>query len=373
MNVDVSSHAGVECKLRNAKNRYPIVAYSTDREHSSGGKIGALHGKLLAILMLFVLRFLVPEEDKSWKLGVMMLLHPDLIAICDVSYNHDNALFVTDSVSTYDIRKDLSVRYLKRIGTDTCADDGLISCGIYGPDKLRSHQIPPSVLVRVRQDSDGLRPLVSVQDLVVGTPKAHKKPIVGPDGRKMKKFRCLRPHKVINARKRPRLEGRYYLFPHVDTPSNEGAERLFAMVPEDRFDDVLQVISPSCSVLEYQETLNGFDNVSLVCIDVGEHGVTGMCDPDKDDDEVDPEYSEPECRTGFSYMTWLPVYNKDGREPQLRELDDLVNVEAVLDVFCSTHGGCFNAKRNVADSTGLNVYMSTSCYVSVGSFVGLPL
>lgn len=207
--VDVSSHVNEKCNFRNAKKRYPIVAYSTDPEQLPGGKAGKFCRNALvpSTMTIDLQSYSVPEEIKSWKLGVMMYLHPELISICDVSYNEKGALIVKDVLFNYTVRSVLSVRYLVRIGTDTCAKDGLISCGMNGPNKIHSHQVPPSVLMKVNRALKSLSQLVNLNGLSIGTSICMKR-TVGPDGQKLKKCRRTILHRVDNALRRPRLGGR---------------------------------------------------------------------------------------------------------------------------------------------------------------------
>lgn len=209
MEVDVSSHVNEKCNFRNAKKRYPIVAYSTDPEQLPGGKAGKFCRNALvpSTMTIDLQSYSVPEEIKSWKLGVMMYLHPELISICDVSYNEKGALIVKDALFNYTVRSVLSVRYLVRIGTDTCAKDGLISCGMNGPNKIHSHQVPPSVLMKVNRALKSLSQLVNLNGLSIGTSICMKR-TVGPDGQKLKKCRRTILHRVDNALRRPRLGGR---------------------------------------------------------------------------------------------------------------------------------------------------------------------
>lgn len=365
VDVDVSSHVDEKSNFRNATKRYPIIAYSTDSKHSIGGKAGKFCCKVPPPSSHCDLRSnSVPEESKSWKLGVMMNLHPKLISICDVSYNEKGALIVKDSVFNFDLRSVPSVRYLVRIGIDTSAGDGLISCGTNGPNKLRSHQVPPSVLMRVNRSLKSVSPLVDLDGLSVGSSFRTKRTF-GPNGPKTKRCRCTDSHTVVNAHRRPRLRGRCYLFPHVDSTGKKGADRLFARVPEDRIGEIFRLVLPPCSVSEYQEILSEFETITLRCMDVGEDGVSGIYDSEKANGEADDEFSDPEDRTGPTYMSWLPVRKKCGREPSPDELDGIVNVRSILDVLRSTHGRCSNAERKVANSVGLNVYQGTCFKVCV--------
>ena len=297
----------------------------------------------------------------------MLHLHPELVLICDVSYNKKKSLVVSEHVHTFHVRDQLSVRYLNRITESTCADDGLISCRTKGPDRVTAKQVPPPALFAVKRAKQSVSPLVYLDSMSVGTSRREKCVTVGPTGRQHKRCRLPRAHNVVNAHIHPRLEGRQYLFPYVDKLC-EGQARKFARVPVESFEDLLETLRGSCSVDEYHEALRGFEIVSLRCLDVGEDGVSGIFDPEKEDGGVDEDYSEPVDRSGPTYMSWLPVKNsKTGQEALPDELDGRVNVDSILRVMSSTHGRAHNAKRQVVDSAGLNVFMGT--YAKVGDSV----
>jgi len=294
----------------------------------------------------------------------MLRLHPKLIAICKASYDKDGVLLLSDDVLSFDKDSVLSVRYLNRIEADSCAKDGLISCRTRGPDKLLPHQVPPIVLMKAKklEDERHLPPLVYVDSLTVGLKKRKRWHTLGADGVPLRKMvRLPAIHPVINFAKVPRLSEGHYLFPFVDPPGEDG-RRLFAMVPQGDFDDVFDKFLPSCSVSFYHDTLGNFETVSLRCLDVGDQGVSGTCDPNKGDG-VQEEYSHPFERTGLTFMTWLPVTN-GRREPLESELDSIVNVDAILELARSTHGRSQNAPRKVADSSGLNIYLGRFSKVS---------
>ncbi|EJK60991.1 hypothetical protein THAOC_18586 [Thalassiosira oceanica] len=258
--VDVSSHHGQECKLRGPSDRHPIVAYSECPDFDPDG------------------RRRVPEETKSWNLGVMLCLHPKLIAICKASYNKEGALVLSDDVRSYDKDSVLSVRYLNRIEGDSCADDGFVSCHTGGPDKVLPEQVPPSALFKTKRlrDERELSPIVNVDSLSVGTKNKKRWRTIGADGAPLtKKARLPRKHPVMNSTKVPCLPEGHYLFPYVDRPGEDGRRR-FAMVPQERFHDVFEKFLPSCSVSFYHDVLGKFETVSLLCLDVGDDGVSGM-------------------------------------------------------------------------------------------------
>lgn len=196
--VDVSSHHGQECKLRGPSDRHPIVAYSECPDFDPDG------------------RRRVPEETKSWNLGVMLCLHPKLIAICKASYNKEGALVLSDDVRSYDKDSVLSVRYLNRIEGDSCADDGFVSCHTGGPDKVLPEQVPPSALFKTKRlrDERELSPIVNVDSLSVGTKNKKRWRTIGADGAPLrKKARLSRKHPVMNSTKVPCLPEGHYLFP----------------------------------------------------------------------------------------------------------------------------------------------------------------
>lgn len=289
-----------------------------------------------------------------------------MTVVCDAVYNKDLALVISESMHDFGADDDLSLRFLNRIKADSCADDGMISCSTGGPDTVASWQLPPPVLLRMKQRRLSSHRMVSLEGWSVAGKKKKKinrldKSTSLCDSKPTKRRRVGR-HRVVNAHiRKKRLDKQCYLFPYVP---REGKDvEMFARIETDRFDPLLDSLGESPYICDYNNALESeaYENISLRCLEVGD-GMSIMNDPGKADGEIDSDVSDPEDRTGRTVATWLPVKNtKTNKEPTTAELDELVPVDEIVELIRTTYPD--DSKRKSVQSRGMNQYAGTHSVV----------
>mmetsp|Transcript_15175 Transcript_15175/g.35073 ORF Transcript_15175/g.35073 Transcript_15175/m.35073 type:complete len:767 (-) Transcript_15175:19-2319(-) len=339
--VNSSHHIGKVCSsdlFKFRTKRFPVVAFSTDDKSKS-------------------------DEEKSWSLGVILALDPDMILICMASYNSSNELLIHgEEILKFSIENDPSVRYLNRINVDSCcSDDGCIQCNRFGPDRVSVEQLPPAAVSILLEVRGTVTPIVSIGDMftIKGDRKRNIPSLDPTEQGKTGQPRLSRPHKVVNVKVGEKFGGRMHLVPYAHQPDPELVT--FARVSPSDMPSIIERLLEGPAMVEFDKELakTSKGDIKLLSIKIGK-GVSTVSDPNKQEGHVEEDGSpDPDRRAGPTSSTWVPVTNGKQEEPTVEELDSMINIEKLTRVLEHAFGNC-NAERKSVHHGGRVHYYDTS-------------